>query len=373
MTSEDSLLVFLTYILEPPNLKEQKTKPTQHAVRELQSMGLSPDIIISRGSHALSEGAREKIVMFCDVPANAVFSLPDLDTVLEAPIYLDKQGLGSTLNLKLRFEDISADWNNYERLIERFTKSDNIVQIAITGKYTELADSYISVKEAIHHAAAHNNVNAIINFVSTEEYEESKERIHELNKFDGILVPGGFGSRGAEGKISVIQYARDTNIPFLGICYGFQLSVIEYARNKCNLENANTVEVNPNTPHPVIGLLPEQKSVEEMGGTMRLGKHKILVKPTSTLEKIYGESEIFERHRHRYEVNPEYIDSLEEKGLSFSGKSDDEKRMEVLEIKNHPYFMAAQFHPEFQSRPTEPSPLYFEFIKAAKKRAEQRT
>ncbi|NPD87805.1 MAG: CTP synthase [Asgard group archaeon] len=373
MVSEDSLLVFLTYILEPPNLKEQKTKPTQHAVRELQSMGLSPDIIISRGSHALSDSAREKIVMFCDVPANAVFSLPDLDTVLEAPIYLDKQGLGSTLNLMLRYEDIAADWLEYERLIERFTKTENIVQIAITGKYTELADSYISVKEAIHHAAAHNNVHAVINFVSTEEYEDNIEKIHELNKFDGILVPGGFGSRGAEGKISVIKYARETKVPFLGICYGFQLSVIEYARNESNLEKANTSEVDPNSPHPVIDLLPEQKTVDEMGGTMRLGKHKILIKTNSILEGIYKDTETGERHRHRYEVNPEYIDILERKGLSFSGRSEDETRMEALEIKDHPYFIATQFHPEFQSRPLKPSPPYFAFIKAAKQRSEQRT
>ncbi len=373
MASEDSLLVLLTYILEPPNLKEQKTKPTQHAVRELQSMGLSPDIIISRGSHALSDGAREKIVMFCDVPANAVFSLPDLDTVLEAPIYLDNQGLGSTLNLKLRYEDISADWSEYERLIDRFTKTDDIVQIAITGKYTELADSYISVKEAIHHAAAHNNVHAVIDFVSTEEYEDTKEKIHELNKFDGILVPGGFGSRGAEGKISVINYARKTKIPFLGICYGFQLSVIEYARNECNLEKANSSEVDPDSPHPVIALLPEQESIEEMGGTMRLGKHKILIKPNTFIEEIYNDKEISERHRHRYEVNPEYIDILEEKGLSFSGRSEDGRRMEVLEIEDHPYFVATQFHPEFQSRPLQPSPPYFAFIKAAKQRSEQRT
>jgi CTP synthase len=373
MASEDSLLVFLTYILEPPNLKEQKTKPTQHAVRELQSMGLSPDIIISRGSQALSEVAREKIVMFCDVPANAVFSLPDLDTVLEAPIYLDKQGFGSTLNLKLRYEDIAADWSAYEQLIERFTKTDNIVQIAITGKYTELADSYISVKEAIHHAAAHNNVHSVVNFISTEDYEDNKEMIHELNKFDGILVPGGFGSRGTEGKINVINYARENKIPFLGICYGFQLSVIEYARNVCNLENATTSEIDPNSPHPVIDLLPEQKVIEEMGGTMRLGKHKILIKPKSLLEEIYRNKEIYERHRHRYEVNLEYIDVLEEKGLIFSGRSEDGRRMEVLEIENHPYFFASQFHPEFQSRPTQPSPPYFEFVKAAKQRSEQKS
>jgi CTP synthase len=373
MASEDSLLVFLTYILEPPNLKEQKTKPTQHAVRELQSMGLSPDIIISRGSQDLSEVAREKIVMFCDVPANAVFSLPDLDTVLEAPIYLDKQGFGSTLNLKLRYEDIAADWSAYEQLIESFTKTDNIVQIAITGKYTELADSYISVKEAIYHAAAHNNVHAVVNFISTEDYEDNKEMIHELNKFDGILVPGGFGSRGTEGKINVINYARENKIPFLGICYGFQLSVIEYARNVCNLENATTSEIDPNSPHPVIDLLPEQKAIEEMGGTMRLGKHKILIKSKSLLEEIYKDKKVYERHRHRYEVNLEYIDVLEEKGLIFSGRSEDGRRMEVLEIKNHPYYIASQFHPEFQSRPTKPSPPYFEFVKAAKQRSEQRS
>ena len=372
MPHEDTLLALVTYILEPPNLKEQKTKPIQHAVRDLQAMGLRPDIIVARGANDLTQKSKDKIVMFCDVPANAVFSLPDLDNVLEAPIYLDKQGFGSTLNLKLRFEDITADWSEEERLLEKFSKRDKSVNIAIMGKYTELTDSYISIKEALNHAAAHNDIHANIEFLSTEEYEEDTDKIHEINKFDGVLVPGGFGSRGVEGKIAVIQYCREHNIPFFGICYGFQLSVIEYARNVCKLDKAHTFEIDPKTPHPVIDILPEQKNVTDMGGTMRLGKHKIILDKGTQFEKLYQSNEIYERHRHRYEVNPEYIETLKENNLIFSGYSEDGKRMETLELSNHPCFIATQYHPEFQSRPQKPAPPFFKFIKCAKQRTMQR-
>ena len=365
MPKEDSLVVLVTYVMEPPNLKEQKTKPTQHAVRELQSMGLSPDMIITRGSHDLSDNAKEKIIMFCDVPANAVFSLPDLETVLEAPQYLDKQGLGSTLNLMLRIEDIHADWTEDCHLVDIFTLPDKTIKIALTGKYAELVDAYISVKEALNHAAAHNNVRLIIDFVSTERYERNPDLINELSNYNGIIVPGGFGSRGTEGKISSIKFARENNIPFLGICYGFQLAVIEYARNICELEGANTTEINPDTKYPVIDLLPEQRKISQKGGTMRLGKHKILVKEGTLFEKIYGSTTIYERHRHRFEVNPEFIDILTANGLIFSAKSEDGIKMETLELPNHPCFIACQFHSEFQSRPAKPSPPYFQFIKSA--------
>ncbi len=372
MPQEDTLLVLVTYILEPPNLKEQKTKPIQHAVRDLQAMGLKPDIMVARGTNDLTQKSKEKIIMFCDVPANAVFSLPDLDNVLSAPLCLDKQGFGSTLNLKMRFEDISADWSEEERLLDKFSKKDKNIHIAIIGKYTELADSYISVKEAIRHSAAHSDVHASIEFISTEDYEENSERIHELNKFDGILVPGGFGSRGAEGKISVITYCRENKIPFLGICYGFQLAVIEFARNSCNLDNANTTEVDIETPHPVIDILPEQKGISDLGGTMRLGKHKILIDKDTLFEKLYESNIIAERHRHRYEVNPEYIEQLKDKGLIFSGRSEDGKRMETLELDNHPCFIATQYHPEFQSRPHKPAPPFLQFVKSATKRSVQK-
>jgi CTP synthase len=368
MPKEDSLIVLVTYIMEPPNLKEQKTKPTQHAVREMQSSGLSPDIIITRGAHNLTDSAKQKIVMFCDVPGNAVFSLPDLDTVLAAPIYLDKQGFGSTLCLKLRYEDVVADWSEDERLVEIHTTAEKTVKIALTGKYAELVDSYISVKEALNHAAAHNNVKVSINFISTEEYEENPDRITELTKYDGVLVPGGFGSRGVKGKIAVIKYLRENNVPFLGICYGFQLATIEYARNVCNLSDANSTEIDSATAHPVIDILPEQRQITDLGGTMRLGKHKILLEKGSKFEKMYENTIIYERHRHRYEVNPEYIETLSKNGLIFSGKSEDGIRMETIELPKHPCFIAVQFHPEFQSRPIKPSPPYFEFVKAAKAR-----
>ena len=372
MSTDDSLLILVTYVMEPPNLNEQKTKPTQHAVRELQSMGLNPDILVARGASSLTEKAKDKIVMFCDVPANAVFSLPDLPLIMEAPIFLDKQGFGSTLNLKLRYEDIAADWTEEERLIDKFLIDKNTVHIAITGKYTELADSYISVKEAIKHAAAHNEVHAAISFISTEDYENNPESIHELNKFDGILVPGGFGSRGAEGKIATIHYARKNNIPFFGICYGFQLAIIEFARNVCGISEANTTEIDSSTPHPVIDILPEQKDITDKGGTMRLGQHVILISPDTKFEEIYQSNSIMERHRHRYEVNPNYIEELEQNGLIFSGCSEDKLRMETLEITDNDCFIATQFHPEFQSRPNKPSPPYFEFIKSAYSRTKQK-
>ncbi len=365
MIKEDSLVVLVTYIMEPPNLKEQKTKPTQHAVRELQSMGLNPDIIITRGAHDLTESAKQKIIMFCNVPANAVFSLPDLNTVLAAPKYLDNQGLGSTLNLMLRLEDIVADWTEDSSLVDKFTSPETTVKIALTGKYTELVDAYISVKESLNHAAAHNDVKLIIDFVSTEKYEENPDSINELAKYDGILVPGGFGSRGSEGKIKAIQFAREKKIPFLGICYGFQLAVIEFARNVCDLKDANTTEINPGTNYPVIDFLPEQREIDQKGGTMRLGKHKILLQKGSFFEKIYGSDIIYERHRHRYEVNPDFIETLVSKGMIFSGKSEDGIRMETLELKDHPCFIASQFHPEFQSRPAKPTPTYFKFIQVA--------
>ncbi|MHA1685580.1 MAG: CTP synthase [Candidatus Heimdallarchaeaceae archaeon] len=372
MSKKDTLLVLVTYIMEPPHVKEQKTKPTQHAVRELQSMGLSPDIIVARGVHPLTQQAIDKIAMFCDVPANAVFSLPDLSHVLQAPVYLDKQGFGATLNLHLNFENISADWASYERMVDRFLHPEHTVHIALTGKYTRLADSYISVKEALYHAGAHNNTKVIIDFISTEQFEEDPSSISLLSKYDGILVPGGFGSRGAEGKISTIKFARENNLPFLGICFGFQLSVIEYARHICNLTDANSTEINPETSNPVIDLLPEQHDIQDKGGTMRLGKHKILLKENTRFAKIYQETVIFERHRHRYEVNPSYIDKLTANGLVFSGKSEDQRRMETLELPNHPCFIATQFHPEFQSRPEKPSPPYYEFIKCALERKQGR-
>ncbi len=364
---EDSLLLLVTYVMEPPNVNEQKTKPSQHAVRELQSMGLRPDMIVSRGTNPLTEKSKEKIVMFCDVPANAVYSLPDLDHVLYAPIYLDKQGLGSTLSLMLGYENIAADWVEEEKLIERFLFDGKTINIAIPGKYTRLSDSYISVKEALKHAAAHNNVRVNIEFISTENYEKDPQCIKELQRYDGVLVPGGFGFRGAEGKVAVIKYARENNIPFLGICFGFQHAVIEFARNVCKMEGANTTENNQKTEFPVIDLLPEQHDISDKGGTMRLGNHSVHLLPDTRFFNIYGKSVVEERHRHRYEVNPVFIEKLTEAGLIFSGRSEDDRRMECLEIPSHPCFIATQYHPEFQSRPQIPSPPYYEFVKQAVK------
>ena len=359
---EDTALILLTYVMKPPNLKELKTKPTQHAVRELQSMGLTPDIIIARGEQDLTEEAKEKIVMFCDVPANAVFSLPDLDTVLRAPIYLDKQGFGSTLNWILSYENVKANWMEDEKIIDKLLNAENEVTIAIIGKYTRLADSYISIKEALKHAGIANNTKVNVEFISSERFEGKEKPFHELLKYDGILVPGGFGSRGVEGKINIIRFARENKIPFLGVCFGFQLSVVEFARNVCNMEKAHTTEVDEKTPYPVIDLLPEQHDIHEKGGTMRLGAHRVLLERDTTFHSMYNADFCIERHRHRYEVNPQFIQDLEKHGLHFSGKSEDGRRMETLEYKDNPNFIATQFHPEFNSKPKKPSPPYNYFI-----------
>lgn len=342
---------------------EQKTKPTQHSVQELRRIGIQPDMIIARSTKPLSEEPKRKIALFCNVDERSVFASPDIECIYESPLILDKQGMGDYIVERLNFKPSQANWAGWEKLVESFKNPEHSVKIAICGKYAELADSYVSINEALKHAGAACNARVHIEWVETEIFEETPDRIDSLSGYDGILIPGGFGSRGAEGKISSIKYARENNTPFLGICFGFQLTVVEFSRS-IGLKDANSIEVNPNTPHRVIDLMPEQKKIDAKGGTMRLGAHKIKIKRGTTAHRLYGKPIVYERHRHRYEVNPEYIPKLEGKSLIFSGSSDNAKRMEILELPSNYFFLATQFHGEFKSRPTRPSPPYYGFIKA---------
>lgn len=342
---------------------EQKTKPTQHSVQELRRIGIQPDIIVARSSSPLKETPRKKIALFCNVEERAVFTSPDLECVYESPLVLDRQGMGDYICEKLHLPSRKAEWRRWESLVERFISPSGVVRIAMCGKYAELADSYVSVNEALKHAGAACNVRVKIDWIETEIFEEKPERISLLSGYDGILVPGGFGVRGTQGKIAAIKYAREMDKPFLGICFGFQLAVVEYARH-IGFKDANSTEVDPNTPHPVIDLMPEQRGIKELGATMRLGAHEVYVMPGTMAYRLYGRERIWERHRHRYEVNPDYIEALEGRGLVFSGTSPDGRRMEILELPEKYFFLATQFHGEFKSRPEHPSPPYYGFIKA---------
>jgi len=341
---------------------EQKTKPTQHSVQELRRIGIQPDMIVARSSKPLSEGPKRKIALFCNVDERSVFTSPDIQCVYESPLILDKQGMGDYIVERLNLPSRKPNWTEWNRLVERFRNPKHVVSIAICGKYAELADSYVSINEALKHAGAACDAKVQIEWVETELFEENPGKINILSQYDGILIPGGFGARGVEGKIKAIHYARVNDKPFLGICFGFQLSVVEYSRG-IGLEDANSTEVDPHTPHPVIDLMPEQKEVEGKGGTMRLGAHEIRIHPGTLAHNLYRTEAVYERHRHRYEVNPNYIQRLKEGGLVFSGFSDGGKRMEILELPKHRFFLATQFHGEFKSRPGKPSPPYHGFIK----------
>ncbi len=342
---------------------EQKTKPTQHSVQELRRIGLQPDIIIARSSQSLQEGPKKKIALFCNVEERAVISSHDLSCIYESPLILDQQGLGEYILERLNLPKRKPNWKKWKEIVENFVNPKYSVKIAMCGKYAELADSYASVNESLKHAGAACNTKVEISWVETELFEQIPEKIGILTEYDGILIPGGFGQRGTEGKIMAIHYARTQNKPFLGICFGFQLAAVEYARS-IGLEDAHSTEINPTTPHPVIDLMPEQKDIINKGATMRLGAHAISIKPNTLAYRLYRSRTIWERHRHRYEVNPPYIGQIQDNGLVFSAESADGVRMEILEIPTHYFFLATQFHGEFKSRPEKPSPPYYGFIKA---------
>jgi CTP synthase len=357
---EDFALVHVT-LIPLDSGGEQKTKPTQHSVKELRELGLHPDAIVGRCKERLKEGTKRKIALFCDVPVEAVISNEDAADIYEVPLIFRREKLDQYLIKKLNLENRErvGEW---DRIIERMKSLEEEVTIAIVGKYMDVKDAYISIREALKHAGIYNGCKINYLWIDSEDFESVDEIEIEA---EGILVPGGFGRRGAEGKIRAIQYARENNIPFLGICFGFQLAVIEFSRHVVGFEDANSSEL-ADTEHPVIDLLPEQKEIDKLGGTMRLGDIEVTIKPDTIAYKLYGSEKAYERHRHRYEVNPEYIPIIEEKGLVFSGYSDNGRRMEILEYPAHRFFFATQFHPEFKSRPYKPSPPFVGFVGAAK-------
>lgn len=354
---------------------EIKTKPTQHSVKELRGIGIQPDILVCRTEIPMSEKTREKLALFCDVEKEAVIEAKDARTIYEVPLNLEKEGIGKLIAKKLKLDEINnaePDLKEWRAMVDRIINPLNEITIGIVGKYVILKDAYMSIMEALVHAGAKNDTKVNIEWISSEElendtYEEILDNYRENELLDGILIPGGFGERGVDGKVNAVKYARENKIPFLGICLGMQCAVIEFARNVCNLKNANSTEFDEETPYPVIDLLPEQREIEEKGGTMRLGAYPAVLKEGTLAHKLYGKTEVNERHRHRYEVNPEYHKILEENGLVISGTSPDGKLAEFVELPNHPYFIATQAHPEFKSRPNKPHPLFDGLVKASLK------
>ncbi|MFC2154323.1 glutamine hydrolyzing CTP synthase [Candidatus Altiarchaeota archaeon] len=358
-SENDFLFIHLSYV--PQILTgEQKTKPTQHSVKELLSLGIQPDIVIGRSDNPLEQSTKKKIALFCGVEEGEVLSNHTVEDIYQVPLLLVKQNIGNIIVKKLGLEHRPPFTSKYEHLVEKMSILKEDVTIGIIGKYTGLEDAYLSIKEAFKHAGAQCGCKVNLQWV---ESEEIKDEI--LKELDGILVPGGFGSRGVEGKIYAVKYARENNIPFLGICYGLQMAVIEYARNICELKGANTTEADEKAPHPVIDLIPEQKDIDKMGGTMRLGAYPCKISSNSLAHKLYRAEEISGRHRHRWEVNPKYIEVLEKNGLVFSGKFVERNLMEIAELPTHCYFIASQFHPEFTSRLEKPSPLFVGLVQAA--------
>ncbi|RMF90797.1 MAG: CTP synthase (glutamine hydrolyzing) [Methanobacteriota archaeon] len=365
---ENVLFVHVTLVPTLDVVGEQKTKPTQHSVKELRAIGIQPDIIVCRTTTPLLPETKAKLSLFCDVGKLDVFSNHDVESVYEVPLILDEQGLGDNILGKLNLREKGHDLKEWRRFVKRIKSLKGEVKIAVVGKYTDLKDSYISIAEALKHAGYALNHAVQIKWVESIDLEDDPGKVELLGDVDGILVPGGFGVRGSEGKILAIRYAREHGIPYLGICFGFQLAAVEFARNVLGLTGANSTELDPDTPYPVIDILPEQKKVKQMGGTMRLGEIELEIKEGTMAHRIYGKTRIGERHRHRFEVNPAFIEDFESQGMIFSAKSDGNRRMEILEIPGHPHFIATQFHPEFKSRPLRPSPVFHSFVKAAAER-----
>ena len=366
---EDVVYVHVTLLPYIFGSNEIKSKPTQHSVKELQSLGIKPDILVCRTESDIPENIREKLSLFCNVRKTSVIQNKTADCLYAVPLMLEKEGLAREVCNHLRLEKYVPDNKKWEEMIEniRNIPEEKVVDIAIVGKYIKLEDSYISVIESLHHAGFKNNVKVKVKLIDSEGI--TKENVKQkLSKFDGIVVPGGFGNRGIEGKIETIRYARENEVPFLGICLGMQMAVVEFARNVLGLTDSNSAEFDAKTKNPVIHIMEEQKKIDKKGGTMRLGAYPCIIKEGSLASKIYGESEISERHRHRFEYNNDYKEDLEKAGLKVSGTSPDGLLVEMVEIPKHPYFIAGQFHPELKSRPNKPAPLFVGLVEAAKKR-----
>lgn len=367
----DVLYIHVTLVPYISAAGELKTKPTQHSVKELRSIGISPDIIVCRSEKPISKEMREKMAMFCDVDPDAVIQNLTARSIYEVPMLMEEQGLDTIVLRKLEMEDKPKDMQGWHDMVARILKKyDKKVTIAVVGKYVALQDAYISITESLRHAAVANETELDIHWVNAEEIEaDDTDMAKVMAGVDGILVPGGFGNRGIEGKIKAIQYAREHKIPFFGICLGMQCAVIEFARHVCGMADANSSEFNPNSTHPVIDLMPEQLDVEDLGGTMRLGLYPCKVYPDTLTSKAYNAELIYERHRHRYEFNNAFREEIVGKGLVLGGTLPNGRLVEIVELpeSEHPWFLGAQFHPEFKYRPTNPHPLFREFVGAAVK------
>lgn len=367
----DVLYIHVTLVPYISAAGELKTKPTQHSVKELRSIGISPDILVCRSEKPISKEMREKMAMFCDVDPDAVIQNLTARSIYEVPMLMEEQGLDTIVLRKLEMEDKPKDMQGWHDMVARILKKyDKKVTIAVVGKYVALQDAYISITESLRHAAVANETELDIHWVNAEEIEaDDTDMAKVMAGVDGILVPGGFGNRGIEGKIKAIQYAREHKIPFFGICLGMQCAVIEFARHVCGMADANSSEFNPNSTHPVIDLMPEQIDVEDLGGTMRLGLYPCKVYPDTLTSKAYNAELIYERHRHRYEFNNAFREEIVGKGLVLGGTLPNGRLVEIVELpeSEHPWFLGAQFHPEFKSRPTNPHPLFREFVGAAVK------
>lgn len=361
---ENAILIHVTLIPYLHASQELKTKPTQASVKELQGMGIQPDIIVCRSEYPLDQNLRDKIALFCNVPNNHILQNLNVDYLYEIPLAMEKEHLASVVCECLKLEDREPDLKDWTSMVEALHHPTDDVTIALVGKYTALHDAYISVVEALKHGGITNHATINIKWVDSETVtpENVDDILHDVQ---GILVPGGFGDRGIDGKIYAITYARTHNIPFLGLCLGMQLAIVEYTRNVIGYTSAHSIELDPNTPHPVIALMPDQNGVEDIGGTLRLGSYPCILDKTSKAYELYGEETIHERHRHRYEVNNDYRAVLTENGMKLSGLSPDGRIVEMCEIPSHPFFIATQAHPELKSRPNRPHPLFKGFIKAA--------
>lgn len=362
---ENVMYVHLTLMPYLKKAGELKTKPTQHSVKELRGIGIMPDLLVCRTETHLTDDLKAKIGLFCNVDKASVIECMDAETLYSVPLTLEDEGLATKVCEYFKLETKEPDLKEWINIVEKEKAIKDTVKIALVGKYVELKDAYLSVAEALKHAGIGNDVNVDIDWIHSEEI--TNENVAEiLKEADGILVPGGFGHRGVEGKIAAAKYARENKMPFFGICLGLQMLVIEFARSIAGMEDAHSAELNPFTSHPVIDLMPEQQDIEDKGGTMRLGLYPCKLTKGTKAYEAYGEELIYERHRHRYEFNNEYRDELTAKGLIISGISPDERLVEIVECPDHPWYLAGQFHPEFKSRPTRPHPLFRDFIKASK-------
>jgi len=362
---DNVLYIHVTLLPYIATTQELKTKPTQHSVNELRRIGIQPDIIVCRSDHPIAEGIRDKISLFCDVEKKAVIPLPTVPTIYEVPLSLENEGLGQLIIDKLKMKANRSDLSQWQKLVASLKEPHQPVNIALVGKYVELQDSYYSVREALQHAALYHNRDLNLNWIPSGALEED-DNVALLRSAQGIIVPGGFGIRGIEGMIKAATYARRSNIPYLGLCLGLQVMVIEFARYALDSDKANSTEFDESTPYPVIDLLPDQQDVDGMGGTMRLGNYPCQLIDGSRAARAYGQDMVNERHRHRYEFNNEFRSQLQEKGLNYSGLSPDGRLVEICELADHPWMLSCQFHHEFASRPNRPHPLFRDFVGVAK-------